>query len=85
MANWALQDAKGRFSEVVERARRDGPQIVTRRGTEAVVIVAAEQFRQLTRQGGKEDLVGFFAGSPLAELKPEWLMRDRDKGREVAL
>ena len=45
MASWALQDAKGRFSEVVDRARRDGPQIVTRRGTEAVVIVAAEQFR----------------------------------------
>jgi prevent-host-death family protein len=85
MASWALQDAKGRFSEVVERARQDGPQIVTRRGTAAVVIVAAEQFRQLTRQGGAEDLVGFFAHSPLAELKPEWLARDRDGGREVAL
>ena len=85
MASWALQDAKGRFSEVVDRARRDGPQIVTRRGAEAVVIVAAEQFRQLTRQGGTEDLVGFFAHSPLAELKPEWLARNRDKGREVSL
>jgi antitoxin Phd len=85
MTSWALQDAKGRFSEVVERARRDGPQIVTRRGAEAVVIVAAEQFRQLTRQGGAEDLAGFFARSPLAELKPAWLARDRDKGRAVAL
>ncbi len=85
MASWALQDAKGRFSEVVERARRDGPQSVTRRGSEVVVIVAAEQFRQLTRQGGSEDLVGFLAHSPLAELKPEWLARDRDKGREVEL
>jgi prevent-host-death family protein len=85
MASWALQDAKGHFSEVVERARRDGPQIVTRHGEEAVVIVSAEQFRQLTRRGGADDLVGFFAHSPLAELKPEWLTRDRDKGREVAL
>ena len=85
MASWALPDAKGRFSEVVDRARRDGPPIVTRRGTEAVVIVAAEQFRQLTRHGGTEDLVGFFAHSPLAGLKPEWFARDRDKGREVSL
>jgi antitoxin Phd len=85
MASWALQDAKGHFSEVVERARRDGPQIVTRHGEEAVVIVAAEQFRQLTRRGGADDLVSFFAHSPLTDLKPEWLTRDRDKGREVAL
>jgi antitoxin Phd len=85
MARWALQDAKGRFSEVVERAQREGPQIVTRRGAEAVIVVSAEQFRQLTRQGSKEDLVSFFRHSPLTEVKADWLARARDAGREVAL
>ena len=37
------------------------------------------------RQEGEDDLVGFFANSPLAEVKPEWFARDRDKGREVSL
>ena len=39
---WKLQDAKARFSEVVRRARTDGPQRVTIHGRDAVVIVAAE-------------------------------------------
>jgi prevent-host-death family protein len=73
MASWALQDAKGHFSEVVERARRDGPQIVTRHGEEAVVIVAAEQFRQLTRRGGADDLVSF---CPLTLNRPKTRMAD---------
>jgi prevent-host-death family protein len=85
MASWALQDAKARFSDVVDQARRKGPQTVTRRGQEAVVVVAVEQYRQLIRQKGQDDLVGFFSQSPLAELDPDWLSRSRDAGREVPL
>lgn len=85
MASWALQDAKSRFSEVVERAQREGPQSVTKHGREAVVVVAAEKFRQLTRRQGREDLVRFFRESPLADLDPRWLQRDRDTGRAVPL
>jgi len=44
MDTWKLQDAKARFSEVVERALRDGPQLVTRHGENAVVIVAYREF-----------------------------------------
>jgi prevent-host-death family protein len=43
---WQLQEAKARFSEVVTRALQEGPQTVTRRGREAVVIVAADSFRR---------------------------------------
>ena len=32
MEHWQLQDAKNRFSEIVNKALRDGPQVVTRRG-----------------------------------------------------
>jgi antitoxin Phd len=41
---WKLQDAKARFSEVVDRALHDGPQVVTRHGENAVVIVAYREF-----------------------------------------
>ena len=46
--NWSLQDAKNRFSEVVEAARRE-PQTVTKHGKPAVVIVAAEEYERLRR------------------------------------
>lgn len=44
---WQLQEAKNRFSEVVDEALRDGPQIVTRRGEEVVVIVSVATWRQV--------------------------------------
>jgi prevent-host-death family protein len=49
---WSVQDAKNRFSEVVEAARRR-PQTVTKHGKPAVVVVAADEYerlRQLERQ-----------------------------------
>lgn len=39
---WSIAEAKAKFSEVVERARHDGPQRVTKNGRDAVVVVAAE-------------------------------------------
>jgi prevent-host-death family protein len=47
MQNWSLHDAKNRFSAVVEAARRGQPQLVTKRGAPAVVVVAAEEFERL--------------------------------------
>ena len=44
MDAWKLQDAKARFSEVVDRALHDGPQVVTRHGENTVVIVAYRDF-----------------------------------------
>jgi antitoxin Phd len=44
MGSWKLQDAKARFSEVVDRALHDGPQVVTRHGENAIVIVAYRDF-----------------------------------------
>jgi prevent-host-death family protein len=42
-----LQDAKNRFSAVVEAARRGRPQLVTKRGAPAVVVLAAEEYARL--------------------------------------
>ncbi|MGB8535234.1 MAG: type II toxin-antitoxin system Phd/YefM family antitoxin [Acidobacteriaceae bacterium] len=44
---WQVQDAKARFSEFLEASLRDGPQVVTRRGVEAAVLVPIEEWRRL--------------------------------------
>ena len=44
---WSVQDAKNHFSEVVEAARRGGPQTVTKHGKPAVVVVAAYDYERL--------------------------------------
>lgn len=49
MKAWQLQEAKAKFSEIVEAALQDGPQAVTRRGEQAVVIVSYEAFVALTQ------------------------------------
>jgi prevent-host-death family protein len=46
--NWSVQDAKNRFSEVVEAARRE-PQTVTKHGKPAVVVVAADEYERLQK------------------------------------
>jgi antitoxin Phd len=43
---WSVQDAKNRFSEVIEAARTE-PQLVTKHGKPAVVVVAADQYERL--------------------------------------
>jgi len=43
MHTWQLQEAKSRFSELVDCTLAEGPQLVTRRGAEAVVVIAAPE------------------------------------------
>ena len=50
MSSWQLQEAKARFSEFLETALRKGPQVVTRRGIEAAVLVPIEEWRRLQRE-----------------------------------
>ena len=47
MANWSLQDAKNRFSAVVDAALNGSPQLVTRRGQPAVVVLSVEEYERL--------------------------------------
>ena len=49
MKSWALQDAKARFSELLDAAAHEGPQLVTRRGVEAAVVVPIEEWKRLNR------------------------------------
>jgi antitoxin Phd len=55
MKTWPVQDAKARFSELLETCLREGPQLVTRRGAEAAVLVPVEQWQRLNA-GAKPSL-----------------------------
>lgn len=48
MHTWQLQEAKSRFSELVDLSLKEGPQLVTRHGHEAVVVLAAADYRRLS-------------------------------------
>ncbi len=47
--SWPVQDAKSRFSELLDTAIAEGPQIVTKRGVETAVLLPIEQWRRLER------------------------------------
>lgn len=47
MRSWQIQDAKAKFSELVDATLRDGPQVVTKRGVAAVVMVPFNQWTEL--------------------------------------
>ncbi len=46
---WQVQDAKARFSAMLEKTLSEGPQIVTKRGVETAVLVPIEQWRRVER------------------------------------
>jgi antitoxin Phd len=60
VSSWQLQEAKARFSEFLDAALRKGPQVVTRRGVEAAVLVPIDEWRRMqsaSRPGIKELLL----------------------------
>ena len=80
---WKLEDAKARFSEVVRRARAPGPQRVTYRGKDAVVVIAVEELKRLLpAERPRQSLVDFLQGTALAEID---IRREPDRGRDVVL
>ena len=79
---WQLQEAKNKFSNLVERARKNGPQIVTKHGQEAAVVLSVEEYRRLTRP--KTDLVSFLRKSPLAGVNLE-ITRNKDLPRDIEI
>ena len=78
--HWRLQDAKNRFSEVVERALEKEPQVVTRHGRKVVVVMSIDYYERLVAPQG--DLVEFFRRSPLSEVDMA-LERSNEGAREV--
>lgn len=81
-ARWKLEDAKARFSEVVRHAREEGPQRVTVRGQDAVVVMSVEEFERLVPEKPRAPFVEFMESLHLGGLDLE---READRGRDVEL
>ncbi|KTE04149.1 prevent-host-death protein [Sphingopyxis sp. H038] len=83
MRSWKLEDAKARFSEVVRLAESEGPQRVTVRGREAVVVMSVAELNRLLPDNPEQlSLVPFLEGLHLDGLNLE---REIDRGRDFAL
>ena len=79
---WQLQEAKSKFSQLVEKAMRKEPQIVTKHGDKAVVVLSFDEYAKLTKP--KKNLVKFLRDSPLAEISLD-ITRNKDTPRDIDL
>jgi len=79
---WQLQDAKSRFSNIVERAQTEGPQFVTKHGNKTVVILSFGQYNAMIKP--KTDLVNFLKISPLNGIEID-ITRTRSYPRDIDL
>lgn len=77
---WKLQDAKAQFSKLVKEALKNGPQVVTRRGTAAVVIVSAKEYATLV--SCRPDFKDFLLSCPRLDEAVEFERR-RDYPRST--
>jgi antitoxin Phd len=79
---WQLQEAKNRFSEVINKALSEGPQTVTRHGEEIVVILSKAEYNRL--QKSQTGLLEFFRQSPLVGVELD-MERDKSLPRDIDL
>ena len=80
--HWQLQNAKNKFSSLVDKAQHNGPQIVTKHGKDTVVVISIDEYKKLTTP--EKNLVKFFQSSPLTTEKVD-LKRPKDLPRDIKL
>jgi antitoxin Phd len=81
MTTWQVQEAKTRLSEVIERARTEGPQTITRHGAERAIVISIEDYCALVAH--KPDFKAHLLGGP--KVDDFSIDRDRDTGRNIDL
>ena len=81
MSSWQVQQAKSRLSELIENAKTNGPQIITRHGEEQVAVLSIADYRALSTP--KMDLRDYLLSGP--KVDDFEIPRDQDTGREIDL
>ncbi|MDW7762029.1 MAG: type II toxin-antitoxin system Phd/YefM family antitoxin [Acidobacteriota bacterium] len=79
---WQLQEAKNKFSKLVEKARQEGPQFVTKHGKESIVVLSVEEYKKIIKP--KSNLFQFIQTSPLSKTSVS-IERDKSSGRDIEL
>lgn len=82
MQSWQLQEAKAKFSELIRKATFEGPQEVTVRGHEQVVVISKKYYDSLLHP--KLPFWEFMSNSPLKGIDLD-LERDQSLPREISL
>ena len=82
MQSWQLQEAKAKFSELVRKATFEGPQEVTVRGQEQVVVIAKKTYETLLHP--KPSFWELMSNSPIKGIDLD-IERDRSFPRDVGL
>lgn len=80
LKTWQLQEAKNRFSEVVTWALKNGPQVITKHGTEVAILLSYDDYRRLIASQHTRSVSAFFRESPLAQVALD-LRRDSSHAR----
>jgi antitoxin Phd len=75
---WQVQEAKNKFSRVIENAINSGPQIITRRGVEVAIVLSYAEYKRMI--ASRQRLSEFFRESPLAGIDLD-LTRDKSAAR----
>jgi len=79
---WQLQEAKNKFSKLVEKAQYEGPQFVTKHGKESVVVLSVEEYQEIVKP--KSNLFQFIQSSPLSKTSIN-IERDKSVSRDIEL
>lgn len=77
--SWQLQEAKNKFSRVVQDAVNEGPQIITKHGVEVAIVMSYTEYQKMVASRGK--LSTFFRDSPLVGIELD-LARDKGDARK---
>ena len=81
MATWPVQEAKTRFSEMIEQALTEGPQTITRHGASRAVVLSMKDY--LALEALRPDFKAHLLGGP--KIDDFLIERSGDTGREVDL
>ena len=81
MNTWQIQEAKARFSELIDKAEQDGPQLITRHGKNKAVLLDFATYERLSRR--KPALVDILMSGP--KFDEFEIIRSKDTGRKVDL
>lgn len=81
MGTWQVQEAKSRFSELIEEASTNGPQIITRHGVEQAVVISIEDYRAMPKP--KPSFKDWLLNGP--KVGDIDITRSPDTGRDIDL
>ena len=80
--SWQIQEAKARFSELIDTVLEKGIQKITKSGQEVAVILSLEEFKRYEQS--KESLIEFFKNAPCQDVDLE-IERNKTHARKVLL